>query len=66
VEITRRCGSDTLDDTSTTPCPKMPLSEAVNIYRSLSMGPIVESGPPIGNYPRRHRKGEENYLHTIK
>jgi hypothetical protein len=31
-KITRRCGSDTLDDTRETPCPKMPPSEVVNTY----------------------------------
>jgi hypothetical protein len=29
-KVTRRRGSDTLDDTRATPCPKMPPSEAVN------------------------------------
>jgi hypothetical protein len=28
----RRCGSDILNDTKETPCPKMPLSEAINAY----------------------------------
>jgi hypothetical protein len=32
-KVTRRCRSDTLDDTRATPCPKMPTSEAVNAYR---------------------------------
>jgi hypothetical protein len=32
VEITYRCGSDTLDDIRATPCPKMPPSEVVNAY----------------------------------
>jgi hypothetical protein len=30
--ITRRCRSDTLDDTRATPCPKMLPSEVVNVY----------------------------------
>jgi hypothetical protein len=31
-KITRRCGSDTLDEIRATLCPKMPPSEAVNAY----------------------------------
>jgi hypothetical protein len=31
-KVTRRCGSDTLNDTMVTPCPKMLPSEAVNTY----------------------------------
>jgi hypothetical protein len=32
-KITRGCGSNTLNDTRVTPCPKMPPSEVVNAYR---------------------------------
>jgi hypothetical protein len=32
AEITRRCGSDTLDDIRATPYPKMSPSEVVNAY----------------------------------
>jgi hypothetical protein len=32
-KVTRRCRSNTLDDTRATLCPKMPLSEVANAYR---------------------------------
>jgi hypothetical protein len=31
-KVTHRCGSDTLDDTRATSCPKMPPLEVVNAY----------------------------------
>jgi hypothetical protein len=31
-KATRRCKSDTLNDTRVTTCPKMPHSEAINAY----------------------------------
>jgi hypothetical protein len=34
---------------------------------SPSMGSnYQESGPPTGSHPRHHRKGEENYLYTVR
>jgi hypothetical protein len=65
MESTRRCGSEILDDTRATPCPKMPPSEEVNGYGVSSMGPTVESGSLSGNRPRHHRKGEKNYIHKL-
>jgi hypothetical protein len=53
VKITRRCGSDTLDDARATPCPKMPPFEAVNTYlvshyvvqpSSLNLSPVTALG----------------------
>jgi hypothetical protein len=57
--VTRRCGSDTLDDTRATPCPKMPPSEAVNAYGVSEYGPNVESGPLTGSRPLASPKGRE-------
>jgi hypothetical protein len=65
-KITRRCGSDTLIDTRTTPCPKIPPSAAVNAYGSLSTDSTIESEPLTGNCSRHHRKGEKNYLHKLE
>jgi hypothetical protein len=64
--FTHRCGSETLDDTRETPCTKTPPLEVVNAMGSPSTCPIVESGPLTGNRPQDHRKGEENYLHTVR
>jgi hypothetical protein len=43
-------GSESLDDTRATPCPKMTPSEVVNPYEFTSTGLIVESGPLTGKY----------------
>jgi hypothetical protein len=56
----------TLDDTSSTPCPKLLPSEAAYAYGVSHYGSNrQESWPPNGNHPWRHRKEKENYLHTV-
>jgi hypothetical protein len=58
--ITRRCRSDTLDDTRAPPCPKILPSEMVNAYSVSQYRVQPSSRPPIGNRTRHHQKGEES------
>jgi hypothetical protein len=64
-KVTRRCGSDILNNTRTNIALRCCNQKQTTPTRSPKTGPTVEFGPLTGNRPRHHQKGEKNYLHKL-